>query len=258
MDGSILSEAKLLEASRDFVCARLVTYENEEEGDFLKSVGGSRILEVANTTFVLLAPDGETPLTRSGRSPRQTFDGSEEQTLNGLLRSMKKIAARYPGVDKPEGAASVPYAVDVRRAINVAACDNQPLVIVSIEDDARREAVESQLAELAWTPDFRGRFAFAKSDSPDELESITAVPKQDGVFVVQPGTYGLDGEVISNANSQNDGELQKMLSLALKAFDKRPMTRQEIRNGKRQGIEWEAEDIEARVDKGGNRGRRGR
>ncbi len=204
MDGSILSEAKLLEASRDFVCARLVTYENVEEGDFLKTVGGSRILEVANTTFVLLAPDGQTSLSGSSRAPRQSFAGSEEETLNGLVRAMKKIAKRFPGNDELPSDSTVPYVVDVRRALNVAACDNQPLVIVSIENEENRSAVEQELAQLAWSADFRGRFAFAKTGSSEELAKIIGVPKGDGVFVVQPGTYGLEGKVISVASNQEE------------------------------------------------------
>lgn len=249
MDGSILSEAKLLEASRDFVCARLVTYESDEEGEFLASIGGSRKLEVANTTFVFLAPDGKTKLTNSGRSPRQAFTGTEEETLAGLLKAMKKISARYPGNGATANLRPVPYAVDVRRALNVAACDTQPLIIVSVKDDAKRKSIEETLAKLAWSEEFRGRFAFAKADNVADLKNIANTPKSDSVMIVQPGTYGLKGDLIAASRSLDATGLAKAMTRGLAVFNKEPMSRQQIRAGVRDGITWDAESIEFRKEK---------
>lgn len=260
MDGSILSEAKLLEASRDFVCARLVTYESDEEGEFLSTIGGSRKLEVANTTFVFLAPNGKSKLTGSGRSPRQTFSGTKEETLAGLLKAMKKISTQFPGNGATKDLRPVPYAVDVRRALNVAACDTQPLIIVSVQDDAKRKSIEETLAKLAWSEEFRGRFAFAKADSGADLESIANTPKHDSVMVVQPGTYGLKGDLIAASRSLDEAGLAKTMTRGLAVFNKQPMSRQQIRAGKRDGITWEAESMEFRKEKqqrGRNDSRRG-
>ena len=58
MDRSYLSNKEVIEASRDFVCIRLATYENVAEAKILKSIFTGRSGELENTTFVLLAPDG--------------------------------------------------------------------------------------------------------------------------------------------------------------------------------------------------------
>jgi len=259
MDRSILSKAKLLEASRDFVCARLVSYESAKEDKFLKGIGGSLKYEVANTTFVLLAPNGKTRLTRAGRAPRQTFRGDDDG-LSGLLSEMKRIAKRYPGNGKAIGE-QTPYLVDVRRALNVAACDNQPLVVVSFADKPKTKEVEQAVSELAWSDDFRGRYAFVKSSAVSELAKVKNLPKdidkENCVFVVQPGVYGLTGKVISTADSIDQEALKKTLEAGLKSFNKHPMSRQELAAGVRKNIEWDAENPESRVEKKRNRNRRG-
>lgn len=258
MDGSILSKAKLLEASRDFVCARLVTYESDKEDEFLKKIGGSHQYEVANTTFVLLAPNGKTKLTRAGRAPRQTFRG-DDSGLSGLLSEMKRIAKKYPGNGKTIGE-QTPYLVDVRRALNVAACDNQPLVVVSVADKTKLRKVEDAVAQLAWSPEFRGRYAFVQSDSVSELAKVKNLPKdidkENSVFVVQPGVYGLTGKVISASESIDKEDLQKTLQAGLKSFTKNPMSRRELMAGVRKNIEWDAENPESRVEKERSRNRR--
>lgn len=260
MDGSILSKAKLLEASRDFVCARLVTYESDKEDEFLKKIGGSHQYEVANTTFVLLAPNGKTKLTRAARAPRQTF-GGDDSGLSGLLSEMKRIAKKYPGNGKTIGE-KTPYLVDVRRALNVAACDNQPLVVVSIADKTKAEAVEKAVSELAWNADFRGRYAFVKSNSVSELAKVENIPKdidkENCVVVVQPGVYGLTGKVISSSESIDKDALTETLQAGLKSFNRNPMSRRELTSAVRKNIEWEAENPESRVEKDRRGNRRGR
>lgn len=245
-------------ASRAFVCARLVTYENKAEGQFLREVGGSNRLSVANTTFAILAPDGKTMLTGSGRSPRQEWQGSEEETLDAMLDEMAVIAYKYPGNGKQVAGRPVPYLVDVRRGLNVAACDQQPLVVVTgTPSDELRE----RLSKLVWSPEFRGQFAFAKAAQQDQLKAIDGVPKRADVFVVQPGEYGLDGEVIAVAKSATVADLTKVLQLGLTKFVRRANDHASLRAGVRKGIEWDAEDIEVRTQpmpqkKRGRRGRR--
>src|SRR5262245_44953069 len=94
MDRSFLSDPGVVAASRDFGCARLLTYESEAEADFLKDVfiGGSGDLE--NTTFAFLAPDGKTPLTRAGRAPNHIFRG--DNAVQAMAEKMKELSAKYP------------------------------------------------------------------------------------------------------------------------------------------------------------------
>ena len=62
-----MSDATVVAASRDWVCVRLATYEDESEYEVLSDWFGDRA--VANTVFKLLAPDGETPLSLTTRGP---------------------------------------------------------------------------------------------------------------------------------------------------------------------------------------------
>src|SRR5947207_2757941 len=127
MDRSILSDPSIVSASREFICARLLTYESAEEGKFLESVfrGGSGQLE--NTVFTFLAPDGVTPLSRAGRSPNHLFRGSPDETVRAMAQAMKEMSQKYAGDSTV--ARQVPYLVDLRRGLNVAACDLLPLVV---------------------------------------------------------------------------------------------------------------------------------
>ena len=54
----------------------------------------------------------------------------------------------------------LPKLADVRLALNVAACDSQMLV-VAIGDGKTLPERRKQLAELAWSKDFIGYFAYA-------------------------------------------------------------------------------------------------
>jgi len=55
--------------SRDWVCVRLASYENEQESEYLKKLYRGRTGELNNTTFALVAPDGKTLLASAGRGP---------------------------------------------------------------------------------------------------------------------------------------------------------------------------------------------
>src|SRR3954447_19107352 len=125
MDRSFLSRPSVVAASRHFVCLRLLTYESRQEARFLRSLAptGSGALE--NTVFTLLAPDGKRQLVRGSRSARQTFGDAER-----MASAMNRIAAGY-GAKMPAGAPNeLPRVPDVRLAVNVAACDSRPLVVV--------------------------------------------------------------------------------------------------------------------------------
>ena len=73
----------MIEASREFVCVRIESYESEATKKIVRSHLNGRF---ENTAFCVLAPDGETRLTRSGRGPRQVF-------RNDLVAGLKEIAA---------------------------------------------------------------------------------------------------------------------------------------------------------------------
>ena len=92
MDRSFLSNPAVVKMSRDFVCARLATFESPAEADFIYALYPSRSGAQVNTVFTILAPDGKTTLLSPGRSPSHTL-GSDDPSR--LVAEMKKILARY-------------------------------------------------------------------------------------------------------------------------------------------------------------------
>ena len=236
MDRSFLSVPAVVEASRDFVCVRLLTYESAEEGKFLGGLLRTRSGLLENTVFTVMAPDGKTQLIQAGRSPRSAFPAPPEQAANDLAAALKRIAGQQPG--KGDAARPVPYVVDLRRGINVAACELQPLVVVVGGEDARKK-IEEALAPLAWSREFIGRFAYAPA-GPEALGAIEGAPRRTGVLVVQPDAYGTKASLLA-ATERIDAEgLKKALSDGLSksapvAKDSRP----HIEEGHRRGIHWE-------------------
>src|SRR5918911_333929 len=97
MDRRVLSDPAVVAASRDFVCARLLTYESAEEGKFLESICRTGSGQLENTVFGFLAPDGVTPLTRVGRGPEHVFGGSPEETGRTMTSAMKEMSGKNPG-----------------------------------------------------------------------------------------------------------------------------------------------------------------
>src|SRR4051812_12431801 len=98
MDRSYLSQPEVIAASRAFVCVRLATYEDEEEGKFLKAFQVTRSGELENTVFTILAPDGKKQLARASRSARGTFGDADR-----MAATMKRITGEIPGKQTPAG-----------------------------------------------------------------------------------------------------------------------------------------------------------
>src|SRR5262245_20129203 len=189
MDRSYLSQLEVVAAARAFVCVRLTTYENQQEADLLRTIFVGRSGEVENTTFALLAPDGKQPLTRSGRSPRE--HGSSQ-----MAEMMNSIARQYPG-RKVEGDPELPKVPNVRLALDVAACDSQPLILLIASDAARLQKLDGSVRGLAWSAEFLGRAVYASTTDREHLKAIEGVGADSGLIVVQPDRYGLKGTVLT-------------------------------------------------------------
>src|SRR5436853_2273798 len=90
MDRSFLLRKEVVDASRDFICIRLATYEDKEEADYLVKVFPGRTGVLENTVYTMLSPDARQYLTRSGRSPDFAFQDSLD-----MARQMQSFAAKY-------------------------------------------------------------------------------------------------------------------------------------------------------------------
>jgi len=234
MDRSFLSDPAVIAASRNFVCARLATYEDESEAAFLKGLARTRSGELENTVFTILAPDGREKLVRGARGTRQLFGGPA-----AMAEAMNGIATEYPA--KAAGAAPLPRVADVRLAINVAAADDLPLVVVFAKDAAVRKSLEARVAALAWKPEQAGRFVYVSAEAPGSLVGGDIPLPADGVVVVQPEKFGRRGTVLAAAPAgATEARLAEVLQAGAAKFARAGKTfGSHVREGHSQGILWE-------------------
>ena len=140
---------------------------------------------------------------------------------------------------------ALPQTHDFRRALNIAACDSQPLVVALAASDEARSRVEKRLEALAWSKDLVGRYHYVVVGDKADIKDVDGVPASDGVFVVSPGTYGTSGKVIAKVAARaSDEALRKMLVKTEAAYEpakKASHHRDHVRAGRRQGESWETE-----------------
>jgi hypothetical protein len=173
MDRGPLSQAETIAASRDFICIRPLTYEDKAEADYLRKVW-SRRGALENTAFGIMDPKGSKYLAGPGRGP-EFLMGPPEDTNFSPAADMKKLAEPY--LKAAKAPRTLPVVKNLRLAMNVAACDNLPLVIT-------RE-VTPELAKLSWSTEFIGKFVYV----------VDATQKED-LSVMQPEAYGSRGPAL--------------------------------------------------------------
>jgi len=231
MDRSFLSDQTVIDASRRFVCIRMATYENAEEADVLKSIFIGRSGELENTTFAVLSPNGGRELIRGGRSPKRRFRSPAD-----LAGRLVEIADRY---DPKKNARPLPGMKTVRLSLNVAACDNRPLVIGYAKDENAATALTRTLARLAWTDRFIGRAEWVVTTSAKDLRAVGLKPTP-GIHVVQPDPFGTRASLLVKVDA---GAAAKVISAALDKGIKAHQTsakstRAHVRKGRGAGLDW--------------------
>ena len=235
MDRNFLSQVTVIEASRKFVCVRLLTYEDAAEAKFLKSLflGGSGDLE--NTLFAILAPDGKKVLVRAHRSPHHDFEDAAQ-----LADTMNRVA-RTVGEPKMRGDLPLPLVANVRLALNTAACDGRPLVAIVSEDAQVRQRLEGVMASLAWSEANRGRFMYVSAAALKGMSIVKGMEGQSAVLVIQPDRFGLGGTVLAQTDA--NAAKEQMAEVLAKGLALHKPGEQEhrdhVREGHRQGIFWE-------------------
>jgi hypothetical protein len=237
-------------ASRNYVCVRPQTYESATETEFLKSLFRGRNGELENTVFCVLASDGKTKLSRSGRSPSMVFDGADE-LVEFLDDEFKPYASKAKPIER------LPLLDEFALALNVASCDGLPLVILRAKSAKDLAELERQVAAAAWSTPHLGQqhfYAFAgsltKAAAKDAgFAKVGETPvsiefKCDyGVTVVDPGPFGLTPKTLLHASASSDVEkLREALTRALKAHAPAEKSRREHgRAARREGITWDSE-----------------
>jgi hypothetical protein len=189
---------------------------------------------VENTTAAILSSDGQRRLSRAARGLREVFGDAAN-----MATAMKRIARENPGRESPADEAELPGVATVRLAVDVAACDNRPLVVLFAPDAEGRKALEKKMATLAWSDEFRGRFVWAATTNADDAKMIAGA--KPGVMVVQADRFGQKGTVLKRVNvDAAHAELVNLLRDGLakhKTSDKNFGSH--VRAGQQQGVFWE-------------------
>ncbi len=237
MDRSFLTKQEVVAASRDFVCIRLSTYEDKQEADFLKSIFVGRSGELENTTFVILAPDGRRRLTAAGRGPFFEYRNSQQ-----MAQGMKSIAKKVSSKVKSEDHSQLPLMKSLELALNVAACDNLPLIVTLAESNEEQERMQDQLLDLAWSDSLGGQFIYVAVSDKADLKPLTGIEGENRILVVEPDAFGLSGKVVKQF--KRDDKRQAMASAMDKIVADFPRKSKEhgshVRLGLQLGIDWES------------------
>ena len=267
MDRSFLSDPAVVDASREFVCVRLATYEDEEEAKLLAGLFTGRTGQLENSVFAILDWTGTKRLTRTGRSPHFVF-----RDAGSMARGMQEIVEEHGGKEQVSDSwLGVPALKDVRLAMNVASCDSQQLVVASAKTDKQAKQLDEQLTKLVWQEGVIGKFLYARSRDTKELASIEGVGKQPGLYVVRPNQFGTEGDVVARIalGAAHEDALKSLRDVAETNTLGSKDARRVIREGTRKGIDWETvvpvtdphgpsgdRSGRSRGDRGGRRGRR--
>jgi len=200
----------------------------------------------ANTAFCILAPDGKTRLSRSGRSPSALFGrrGGSVGEPEAVIKKLKKMSSDYRVKDSMAEATLQDFHT-TRQAINVASGDQRLLVLTVAGDDERSSTVET-LQTVLNDSDVVSRFHhdFVESQSDASWEELVAGEQSEtGYFVIQADSFGLKGEVVTELPlSSSPQELKKALLKANRSFasaEQRKVYREHVKKGRREGIHFE-------------------
>ena len=238
MDRSFLSQAPVIQASSSFVCIRLATYENAQEAELLKKIFLGRSGQLENTVFTILSPDGKRQLTRPGRGPQWSFEDAGD-----LAAEMRTISKRYPTKTVQE---RIPMMTDLRLALNVAACDQRPLVVI-VQDSQANEQLELHCGD--WIErDFAGRAILALA-SPGDIFRRFGTQVKSGILVIEPGKFGDSGRIVARFNW--DAAVAGIDSSLKSSGSKSTSIREHVREGHRRGVHWDT--VIPVTDPGGHR-----
>ena len=173
---------------------------------------------------------------------------------HGLAAVMVELAGRHP--PKPgaaKGAPRLPVFADLMQALNVAAADTRAVVVL-VPPAGDGGALEDALARVLFEEGVAGR-AHAVRLTPAEWEAARASgqvaggEQAEGVFVVAPDPFGLEGEVWREVAADADrGALRDGLVAGLDDFRARWSKldrKSHVAVGLEQGITWTEYDPDA-------------
>ena len=230
-----------MEASRQFVCIRLATYEDQAEADYMKNIFVGKSGYVENTTFAILSPDGQKKLTRAGRAPFYEY-----RNASRMAKGMNEIATHYQTpeeVNLPD--AALPLTASLELGLNISAADGFPLVVIVGNQSSELNALSDKVRPLAWSNELMGQFTYARVTDAKQLKPLTGIDgspdELNGILVVQPDRYGLSGKVLAQFDSTSSEQLMKdKLQQIMRDYD--PIQKDHkshVEVGIKMGVEWD-------------------
>lgn len=222
----------VIKASRNFICVRMMTYESASEAQFLKTLWRPDA-PLENTIFAILDPEGRS-IVRGGRSPHMVFQDADD-----MASRMNEIA-RYYGSNGNSVPKELPTIDTVRLAVDVAACDKRPLVIVVGQNDEERKQLAERLAPTAWSEQLIGKLVYTTGSGAD-LSTIKNAGHTSGYVFVAPGLFGTDGTAMMQLNANaSQTELASASKQALSLYRPQVLSHHDhVRAGRQNGIEWQ-------------------
>lgn len=198
-----------------------------------------------NTAFCVLAPDGETRLSRSSRAPNMVlgggrFHGSDQDVIN----SMNEIAERYDAKGDDEDMVLQDFH-SFRQALNIASADQRVLVFVA-ENSEKHPQLREKLRPLFADEEIIGRFhldfANEEGDS-DWAESIRYTNRENGIILIQADQFGQSGQKIAELPAGiSSVELKEALldaNLKLAQTEERKVYSDHVAVGRQEGVFFE-------------------
>jgi hypothetical protein len=243
----LFSQKAFIDASRDFVCVRLESYESKEHQDMVRSFLDGRF---ENTAFCILAPDGEKRLSGTGRSPAMGLGaggprGNADFQRETVLESMAGIATQY----KPKGDPHNPIVQDFHsfhQALNVAAADQRLLLLVAAPEKTA-ETLRTSLRPVMGNADFIGRFHSDFADKETDAkwtDAVSGAEGTNGLFIIAADQFGMKGEVLEQIPLDAEPEeIEAALTRANIRFaetEERKVYREHVAEGRQEGIMFDS------------------
>lgn len=244
----MFSTEEFIEASRDFVCIRIETYENKQSEELVKRING----RLANTAFAILNPDGSRMLTRGSRSPSMSMSNNRGKTdttgseNSEIISKMMQISNRFASKGDSSEAELQDFH-SLRQALNCASADQRLLVFVNASDD-QRDQVTPTLKRVFADEEIIGKFHidFVNDETDQGWNRILQGSKnKPSIVVVRSGKFGLDGQAVEQLPIDASEEAMKDALLKANAQFAKVEVRKEyeshVRDGRRQRINFENE-----------------
>ena len=206
-------------------------------GRFLKAFHVTRSGELENTVFTLLSPDGKRQLRAASGGADDTF-GDATRMATAMVRIARDYSAPEAGGPPPE----LPKVANVRLAVDVAACDNQPLVLVFGQDASGRKKLEDRLAAARLERPLPRALCVSSASSAAELAALEGARAEAGILVIQPDKFGLQGKVLAKAAAGTRDELVRCLTDGARLYQRQEKTfAGHVREGQQRGVFWETQ-----------------